>query len=81
MKHKPKLGQNFLVDDAARHAIVDALGDLSKRTVIEIGPGHGAITEIVPAVATDSSPWSWTEHWPRSGLPISRSASGTNHRG
>ncbi len=47
MKRKPKFGQNFLVDDAARHAIVDALGDLSKRTVIEIGPGHGAITEIL----------------------------------
>jgi 16S rRNA (adenine1518-N6/adenine1519-N6)-dimethyltransferase len=47
MKHKPKFGQNFLVDDVARHAIVDALGDLSKRTVIEIGPGHGAITEIL----------------------------------
>jgi 16S rRNA (adenine1518-N6/adenine1519-N6)-dimethyltransferase len=47
MKRKPKLGQNFLVDDAARHAIVDALGDLSKRTVIEIGPGHGAITEVL----------------------------------
>jgi 16S rRNA (adenine1518-N6/adenine1519-N6)-dimethyltransferase len=45
MKRKPKFGQNFLVDDAARHAIVDALGDISKRTVIEIGPGHGAITE------------------------------------
>jgi 16S rRNA (adenine1518-N6/adenine1519-N6)-dimethyltransferase len=47
MKRKPKLGQNFLVDDAARHAIVDALGDLSKRTVVEIGPGHGAITEVL----------------------------------
>jgi 16S rRNA (adenine1518-N6/adenine1519-N6)-dimethyltransferase len=47
MKRKPKLGQNFLVDDSARHAIVDALGDLTKRTVIEIGPGHGAITEIL----------------------------------
>lgn len=47
MKRKPKLGQNFLVDDGARHAIVDALGDLSSRTVIEIGPGHGAITEIL----------------------------------
>lgn len=44
---KPKLGQNFLVDDAARHAIVDALGDVSRRTVIEIGPGHGAITDIL----------------------------------
>lgn len=47
MKRKPKLGQNFLVDDSARHAIVDALGDISKRHVIEIGPGHGAITEIL----------------------------------
>jgi len=47
MKRKPKLGQNFLIDDRARHAIADALGDISKRTVIEIGPGHGAITEIL----------------------------------
>jgi 16S rRNA (adenine1518-N6/adenine1519-N6)-dimethyltransferase len=47
MKRKPKFGQNFLVDDAAREAIVDALGDLTKRTVVEIGPGHGAITEIL----------------------------------
>jgi len=44
---KPKLGQNFLVDDSARHAIVDALGDISQRTVLEIGPGHGAITDIL----------------------------------
>jgi len=46
-KRKPKLGQNFLVDDNARHAIVDALGDISDRTVIEIGPGHGAITSLL----------------------------------
>ncbi len=44
---KPKLGQNFLVDDRARQRIVDALGDVSGRTVVEIGPGHGAITEIL----------------------------------
>ena len=44
---KPKLGQHFLVDDSARHAIADALGDLSTATVIEIGPGHGAITSIL----------------------------------
>lgn len=47
MKRKPKLGQNFLVDDRARHAIVDALGDIRQRTVIEVGPGRGAITEIL----------------------------------
>jgi 16S rRNA (adenine1518-N6/adenine1519-N6)-dimethyltransferase len=46
-QRKPKLGQNFLVDDAARHRIADALGDVRNRTVIEIGPGHGAITTIL----------------------------------
>jgi 16S rRNA (adenine1518-N6/adenine1519-N6)-dimethyltransferase len=46
---KPKLGQNFLIDDEARNAIVDGLGALGERTVIEIGPGHGAITAILAA--------------------------------
>ncbi len=44
---KPKLGQNFLVDEQARRWIVEALGDVSGRTVVEIGPGHGAITELL----------------------------------
>jgi 16S rRNA (adenine1518-N6/adenine1519-N6)-dimethyltransferase len=44
---KPRLGQNFLVDDAARQAIADAIGAIGDRTVIEIGPGHGAITSIL----------------------------------
>ena len=39
-----KLGQNFLIDEAASARIAEALGDLSTRTVVEIGPGHGAIT-------------------------------------
>lgn len=47
MKRKPKLGQNFLVDEAARVRIADALGDVSASTVIEIGPGHGAITSVL----------------------------------
>ncbi|MDR3744667.1 MAG: 16S rRNA (adenine(1518)-N(6)/adenine(1519)-N(6))-dimethyltransferase RsmA [Acidobacteriaceae bacterium] len=47
MPRKPKLGQNFLIDENARQSIVDALGDASARTVIEIGPGHGAITELL----------------------------------
>jgi 16S rRNA (adenine1518-N6/adenine1519-N6)-dimethyltransferase len=47
LKHKPKLGQNFLVDPAACMAIADALGDVSGSTVVEIGPGQGAITEIL----------------------------------
>jgi len=44
---KPKLGQNFLVDENACMRIADALGDISQRTVVEIGPGHGAITGLL----------------------------------
>jgi len=47
VKHKPKLGQNFLVDPAACASIANALGDLSRETVIEIGPGAGAITQLL----------------------------------
>jgi 16S rRNA (adenine1518-N6/adenine1519-N6)-dimethyltransferase len=43
----PKLGQNFLVSATAQAAIVDALGDISTRTVVEIGPGRGAITALL----------------------------------
>ena len=46
-KRKPKLGQNFLVDDAACQRIADALGEVQDRTVVEIGPGHGAITGLL----------------------------------
>ncbi len=49
MTRKPKLGQNFLVDESARATIADALGDTSDRAVIEIGPGHGAITSLLAA--------------------------------
>lgn len=44
---RPKLGQNFLVSPTAQAAIADALGDISHRTVVEIGPGRGAITRIL----------------------------------
>jgi 16S rRNA (adenine1518-N6/adenine1519-N6)-dimethyltransferase len=51
--HKPKLGQNFLVSPSAPRAIVDALGDLSQATVLEIGPGRGALTSVLAARAKD----------------------------
>lgn len=44
---KPKLGQHFLTNDAAGLRIVEALGDVSQRTVLEIGPGRGAITSLL----------------------------------
>jgi 16S rRNA (adenine1518-N6/adenine1519-N6)-dimethyltransferase len=47
MSKKPKLGQNFLVDENACVRIAEAIGDASQRTVVEIGPGHGAITGLL----------------------------------
>jgi 16S rRNA (adenine1518-N6/adenine1519-N6)-dimethyltransferase len=47
MPPKSKLGQNFLIDPLAAERIVDALGDLSGRTIVEIGPGRGAITDML----------------------------------
>jgi 16S rRNA (adenine1518-N6/adenine1519-N6)-dimethyltransferase len=44
---KPKLGQHFLIDQQARGRIVEALGDISQLTVIEIGPGRGALTDLL----------------------------------
>jgi 16S rRNA (adenine1518-N6/adenine1519-N6)-dimethyltransferase len=46
-KRKPKLGQNFLIDESAARRIVEALGDVSNRIVIEIGPGRGMLTDLL----------------------------------
>ena len=43
-RKKPKLGQHFLTDSSAATRIVEALGDLSQSTVLEIGPGRGGLT-------------------------------------
>jgi len=51
MPSKPKLGQNFLNDPQAIDRIVSSLGDLSSRTIVEIGPGAGAITAPLAARA------------------------------
>jgi 16S rRNA (adenine1518-N6/adenine1519-N6)-dimethyltransferase len=46
-KKKPKLGQHFLTDPAAAVRIVESLGDLLVSTVLEIGPGRGALTKLL----------------------------------
>ncbi len=51
MSSAPKLGQNFLNDTDAIQRIVASLGDLTGRTVVEIGPGAGAITGALAARA------------------------------
>ncbi len=47
MATKPKLGQNFLIEPSASLAIVESLGNISAATVLEIGPGKGAITKLL----------------------------------
>jgi 16S rRNA (adenine1518-N6/adenine1519-N6)-dimethyltransferase len=44
---KPRLGQNFLADVSAAEDIVEALGDVSNTVVLEIGPGRGALTQVL----------------------------------
>jgi 16S rRNA (adenine1518-N6/adenine1519-N6)-dimethyltransferase len=52
MPVKPKLGQNFLNDADAVERIASALGAISSHTVIEIGPGGGALTGALAARAS-----------------------------
>lgn len=51
MPPKSRLGQNFLRDQSAIARIAAALGELSGQTVLEIGPGEGAITQALIARA------------------------------
>ncbi len=44
---KAKLGQNFLVSAEAQRAIADALGDVRRQVVVEIGPGKAALTDLL----------------------------------
>jgi 16S rRNA (adenine1518-N6/adenine1519-N6)-dimethyltransferase len=42
---RKRFGQHFLRDNHVLDAIADALGPLATRTVVEIGPGRGALTD------------------------------------
>jgi 16S rRNA (adenine1518-N6/adenine1519-N6)-dimethyltransferase len=44
---KPKLGQHFLDSEDSAVRIVEALGDVSQSTVLEIGPGRGILTSLL----------------------------------
>lgn len=45
MRAKRSLGQNFLIDPNIQRRIVDAVAAGPEDTVVEIGPGHGALTD------------------------------------
>jgi 16S rRNA (adenine1518-N6/adenine1519-N6)-dimethyltransferase len=46
-----RLGQHFLTDQRVLERIVDALAPTADDTVVEIGPGRGALTELLLARA------------------------------
>lgn len=49
IKPDKKLGQNFLFDSGVTDQIVLSAGDLKDKTILEIGPGPGALTRSILA--------------------------------
>lgn len=47
MRAKRSLGQNFLVDPNIQRKIIDAVDPGATDTIVEIGPGHGALTHAL----------------------------------
>lgn len=55
MKHRARkrFGQNFLTDEKVIHSIVSAINPLSGQSLIEIGPGQGALTfELLESIGS-----------------------------
>ncbi len=50
---KKSLGQNFLRDQAVIDRIIQELGPIGDKTVVEIGPGRGALTEKLLPLAQE----------------------------
>lgn len=48
---KKVLGQNFLTDQNKIKTIVDSIPNLAESTIVEVGPGRGAITKLLAAKA------------------------------
>ena len=48
---RKRLGQHFLTDRHALERIVDAVGPRPGETIVEIGPGRGALTDLLAARA------------------------------
>lgn len=47
MRARKRFGQNFLIDPSVCQRIVDSLALKPADRVVEIGPGHGALTELL----------------------------------
>ena len=44
---KKSLGQNFLTDKNIANKIIKLIDNYQKKNIIEIGPGKGALTEVI----------------------------------
>ena len=51
MKAKKRLGQNFLIDESIRDAIIEAACIAAEDIIVEVGPGLGVLTEKLAALA------------------------------
>jgi len=47
MRAKKSLGQNFLADESYARRVVGAVGPRAEETLVEIGPGQGALTALL----------------------------------
>ena len=60
IKAKKSLGQNFLVDKNILEKIVTT-ADIFDKTILEIGPGRGALTELLVSkgdlIAVEKDKW------------------------
>ncbi len=47
LKAKKNLGQNFLIDQYVLNQIIEFINPNIDQNILEIGPGHGALTELL----------------------------------
>ena len=52
LRPNKRLGQNFLLDEAALRRVTDAAGILGGETVLEVGPGLGSLTRHLAVKAS-----------------------------
>jgi hypothetical protein len=73
MKHvaRKRFGQNFLHDQHVLDRITDSIAPAAGDTMVEIGPGLGAMTDQLRAACRTCMWWNWTATWWRAWKSLS----------